>query len=35
MGTILNNPIKKDIFSLKDIESRIHKLANRKAKDIE
>ena len=34
MGTILNNPIKADIFSLKDIESGIHKLANGKTKDI-
>ena len=31
MGTILNTPIKEDIFSLEDIETRINKLTNGKA----
>ena len=35
MGTILNTPIKEDIFSLEDVESRINKLSNVKDKDIE
>jgi len=35
MDTILNTPIKDDIFSLEDIESRINKLTNGKAKYIE
>ena len=35
MGTILNAPIKDDIFSLEDIEFGINKLAKGKAKDIE
>lgn len=35
MGSILNTPIKEDIFSVEDVESRINKLSNVKDKDIE
>lgn len=35
IGTILNTPIKDDIFSLEDVEFWINKLASGKVKDIE